>query len=111
MAIKHCKSCGVEIDPRRLAILPTTETCTQHSTIEKKVAVTKQMGEGDHTWTETFVLERDEFEKLEALEKNLRKISNASPKVDAIDFEEEDEEEEKEEDLKNNLNLLDDLID
>jgi RNA polymerase-binding transcription factor DksA len=111
MAIKHCKSCGVEIDPRRLAILPLTETCTQHSTIEKKVAVTKQMGEGDHTWTETIVMEREDYEKLEALEKNLRKISNNSPKTDMIDFEEEDEEEKEEEDLKNNLNLLDDLID
>ena len=65
---RQCITCGVEIDPRRIAILPHTQTCTQHSTAEKKVAMTVQMGEGDHTWIETYAVDRDVFEKIQELE-------------------------------------------
>jgi hypothetical protein len=65
---RQCTTCGVEIDPRRIAILPHTQTCTQHSTAEKKVAVTVQMGEGDHTWIETYAVDRDVFDKIQELE-------------------------------------------
>jgi hypothetical protein len=65
---RQCKTCGIEIDPRRIAILPHTQTCTQHSTAEKKVAVTVQMGEGDHTWIETYALDRADYDKLKELE-------------------------------------------
>ena len=65
---RQCITCGVEIDPRRIAILPNTQTCTQHSTAEKKVAVTVQMGEGDHTWIETFAVEREDYDKMVEME-------------------------------------------
>jgi hypothetical protein len=65
---RQCKTCGIEIDPRRIAILPHTQTCTQHSTAEKKVAVTVQMGEGDHTWIETYALDRADYDKIVELE-------------------------------------------
>ncbi len=65
---RQCITCGTEIDPRRIAILPHTQTCTQHSTAEKKVAVTVQMGEGDHTWIETYAVDRDVFDKIQELE-------------------------------------------
>ena len=65
---RQCITCGVEIDPRRIKILPHTQTCTQHSTAEKKIAMTVQMGEGDHTWIETYAMERDVFEKIQELE-------------------------------------------
>jgi hypothetical protein len=65
---RQCITCGIEIDPRRIAILPHTQTCTQHSTAEKKVAMTVQMGEGDHTWIETYAVDRDVFEKIQELE-------------------------------------------
>ena len=65
---RQCTTCGVEIDPRRIAILPHTQTCTQHSTAEKKVAVTVQMGEGDHTWIETFAVDRADYDKMVELE-------------------------------------------
>lgn len=65
---RKCITCGIEIDPRRIAILPNTQTCTQHSTAEKKVAVTVQMGEGDHTWIETFAVEREDYDKMVELE-------------------------------------------
>lgn len=65
---RQCITCGTEIDPRRIAILPHTQTCTQHSTAEKKVAVTVQMGEGDHTWIETFAVDRADYDKMVELE-------------------------------------------
>jgi RNA polymerase-binding transcription factor DksA len=96
---RYCKVCGVEIDPRRIAILPDTQTCTQHSTAEKKVAMVVQMGEGDHTWTETYAVDREVYDKIQEAEKNFRKTSNPKPKAKAKLTEEEEEE----------LSVLDDL--
>jgi hypothetical protein len=70
---RKCIVCEVEIDPRRIAILPNTQTCTQHSTVEKKAAVTVLMGEGDHTWVETYAVDREDFRKIEEAEKQFRK--------------------------------------
>jgi hypothetical protein len=70
---RKCIVCEVEIDPRRIAILPNTQTCTQHSTVEKKAAVTVLMGEGDHTWVETYAVDREDLRKIEEAEKNFRK--------------------------------------
>jgi hypothetical protein len=103
--MRRCRVCNEEIHPKRIEILPNTQTCVQHSTVEKKVAVTVQMGEGDHTWTETFAVEREDYDRLEEMEKNLRNINSVSPKTDVNGFEEEDEEEEEIEDIKNNLDL------
>jgi len=82
---RYCKVCGVEIDPRRIAILPDTQTCTQHSTAEKKVAMVVQMGEGDHTWTETYAVDREVYDKIQEAEKNFRKTSNPKPKPKPMD--------------------------
>lgn len=70
---RKCIVCEVEIDPRRINILPSTQTCTQHSTVEKKAAVTVLMGEGDHTWVETYAVDREDFRKIEEAEKQFRK--------------------------------------
>jgi hypothetical protein len=94
---RYCKVCGVEIDPRRIAILPDTQTCTQHSTAEKKVAMVVQMGEGDHTWTETYAVEREVYDKIQEAEKNFRKTT--TPKKPKVKSPEEEEE----------LSVLDDL--
>jgi len=86
---RYCKVCGIEIDPRRLAILPDTQTCTQHSTAEKKVAMVVQMGEGDHTWTETYAVEREVYDKIQEAEKNFRKTTTPKkPKVKPTEEEE-----------------------
>ena len=95
---RYCKVCGVEIDPRRLAILPDTQTCTQHSTAEKKVAMVVQMGEGDHTWTETYAVDREVYDKIQEAEKNFRKTT--TPKKPKVKPTEEEEAE---------LSVLDDL--
>lgn len=102
---RKCITCGVEIDPRRIAILPGTQTCTQHSTTEKKAAVTVQMGEGDHTWTETFAVDRETLRKIEEVEKNYKKLDNPTlstklsssdddeyiPSIDDFDIDEDEE--------------------
>jgi hypothetical protein len=94
---RHCKVCDVVIDPRRIAILPDTQTCTQHSTAEKKVAMVVQMGEGDHTWTETYAVDREVYDKIQEAEKNFRKTT--TPKKPKVKSPEEEEE----------LSVLDDL--
>jgi hypothetical protein len=89
---RQCKTCGIEIDPRRIAILPHTQTCTQHSTAEKKVAVTVQMGEGDHTWIETYALDRADYDKLRELETGKKSKPDPIPTVlDGEEFDEWDE--------------------
>jgi hypothetical protein len=89
---RQCITCGIEIDPRRIAILPHTQTCTQHSTAEKKVAVTVQMGEGDHTWIETYALDRADYDKLRELETGKKAKPNPIPTVlDGEEFDEWDE--------------------
>ena len=86
---RHCKVCDVVIDPCRIAILPDTQTCTQHSTAEKKVAMVVQMGEGDHTWTETYAVEREVYDKIQEAEKNFRKTTTPKkPKVKPTEEEE-----------------------
>ena len=89
---RQCKTCGIEIDPRRIAILPHTQTCTQHSTAEKKVAVTVQMGEGDHTWIETYALDRADYDKIVELETGKKAKPDPIPTVlDGEEFDEWDE--------------------
>lgn len=88
---RHCKVCDVMIDPRRIAILPDTQTCTQHSTAEKKVAMVVQMGEGDHTWTETYAVEREVYDKIQEAEKNWRRQTKPTPKPKVKSTDEDDE--------------------
>ena len=87
---RKCITCGIEIDPRRIAILPQTQTCTQHSTIEKKVAVTVQKGEGDHTWIETYAVEREDYDRMMELENNWKRQvkETPAPKVMSTDEDE-----------------------
>ena len=63
---RKCIVCGVEIDPRRIAILPNTQTCTQHSTVEKKAAVTLEVistdADDDTKTLNDFDLEEDATE-------------------------------------------------
>ena len=40
-----------------------------------------QMGEGDHTWTETYAVEREVYDKIQEAEKNFRRTTNPTPKT------------------------------
>ena len=87
---RKCITCNVEIDPRRIAILPNTQTCTQHSVAEKKVAMIVQMGEGDHTWTETYAVEREDYDRIVEIEKNWKTPIASSPSILVMSTDEDD---------------------
>ena len=82
--MRKCITCGIEIDPRRIAILPQTQTCTQHSTAEKKVAVTVQKGEGDHTWIETYAVEREDWNKMMEIENKWKLTTTNTPSIPTV---------------------------
>jgi hypothetical protein len=87
---RKCITCGIEIDPRRITILPQTQTCTQHSTTEKKVAVTVQKGEGDHTWIETYAVEREDYDRMMEIEKKWKQTTTSSPLTPIISTDEDE---------------------
>jgi hypothetical protein len=87
---RKCITCGIEIDPRRIAILPNTQTCTQHSTAEKKVAVTVQKGEGDHTWIETYAVEREDYDRMMEIENNWKKQVKETPVPKVVSTDEDE---------------------
>jgi hypothetical protein len=87
---RQCITCGVEIDPRRIAILPNTQTCTQHSTAEKKVAMTVQMGEGDHTWIETYAIDREVYDQIQSIEKKYKEPITLEDKPEVTHIDEDD---------------------
>jgi hypothetical protein len=88
--MRKCSVCNEEINPKRLEILPKTQTCVQHSTVEKKVAVTVQMGQGDHTWTETFAVEREEYDRLEEMKGNFTKSLTPENKPELVFTDDDD---------------------
>ena len=87
---RKCITCGIEIDPRRIAILPNTQTCTQHSTAEKKVAVTVQKGEGDHTWIETYAVEREDYDRMMEIENNWKRQVKETPAPKVVSTDEDE---------------------
>ena len=88
--MRKCSVCNEEINPKRLEILPNTQTCVQHSTVEKKVVVTVQMGQGDHTWTETFAVEREEYDRLEEMKGNFTKSITPENKPELVFTDDDD---------------------
>ena len=71
--IKHCRGCGEQIHPKRVEILPKTQTCVNCSGSEKKGAINVMRGEGDHTYVETIILEADEYRRLKEAEDQISK--------------------------------------
>ena len=50
-----------------------------------------QMGEGDHTWTETYAVDREVYDKIQEAEKNWRRTTNPTPTPKTKHVEEEEE--------------------
>ena len=50
-----------------------------------------QMGEGDHTWTETYAVEREVYDKIQEAEKNWRRQTKPTPKPKVKSTDEDDE--------------------
>ena len=72
---KLCVGCKQPIHPKRLEILPSATRCVACSTATKKAGVTVTKGTGDHTYTETVIMEHDEFVKYKEAEAKLNKTS------------------------------------
>jgi len=68
-----CIICKGEIHPKRLEIIPETQTCVECSTETPKKGVTITKGTGDHTWTDLMVMNNEQYEQYKEEEKKERK--------------------------------------
>ena len=66
---KKCVKCRETINPLRLKALPTAKTCVECSTTGAKRGVPMMYGEKDHTWTDMVIMEPEEFDRFEKLNK------------------------------------------
>ena len=66
---KKCVRCREVINPLRLKALPTAKTCVECSTTGAKRGVPMMYGEKDHTWTDMIIMEPEEYDRLEKLNK------------------------------------------
>jgi hypothetical protein len=66
---RKCLKCKEVINPLRLKALPTARTCVECSTTGAKRGVPMMYGEKDHTWTDMVIMEADEFDRFEKLNK------------------------------------------
>lgn len=101
--IKLCIKCKEAINPLRLKALPTAKTCVECSTTGAKRGVPMTFGEKDHTWTDMVIMEPDEYDKFE-------KLNRQQPKFEILDKSELNIDEDEEMKLWDNT-LLDGLDD
>lgn len=104
--MKKCNSCGEEIHPKRLEILPSATQCVKCSTTGKKAGVTVVVGEGDHTYNDVVIMDREEYDQYRELESRLygkREDDLSHPDDEEVEIEEEGEIDELEgvEEVKN----------
>jgi len=66
--MKLCISCGKEIHPKRLEILPNATKCVDCSTTNKKAGVTVTKGKGDHTYNDIVIMDHEDYLKYQELE-------------------------------------------
>jgi hypothetical protein len=92
--MKKCISCGEEIHPKRLEILPSATRCVACSNTKAKAGITVTKGEGDHTYNETIIMEHDEYVKFKESEVKTKRVDEI---VHPDDFEEEVDEIENDE--------------
>jgi hypothetical protein len=85
--MKKCNACGEEIHPKRLEILPTATQCVKCSTTGKKAGVTVTVGEGDHTYNDVVIMDRETFNEYKELERRL--YGKRSDDIDHPEIEEE----------------------
>ena len=70
---RKCLKCREAINPLRLKALPTAKTCVDCSTTGAKRGVPMMYGEKDHTWTDMVIMDPEEFDRFEKL--NKQKVS------------------------------------
>jgi hypothetical protein len=100
---RKCIKCKEAINPLRIKALPTAKTCVECSTTGAKRGVPMTFGEKDHTWTDMVIMEPDEYDKFE-------KLNRQQPKFEILDKSELNIDEDEEMKLWDNT-LLDGLDD
>jgi hypothetical protein len=66
---RKCIKCKEAINPLRLKALPTAKTCVECSTTGAKRGVPMMYGEKDNTWTDMVIMEPEEYDRFEKLNK------------------------------------------
>ena len=85
MENRLCIKCKQEINPLRLKALPTAKTCVECSTTGAKRGVPMMFGEKDHTWTYMVIMEPDEFDKFEKINKQTSSFDKVEMNDDGDD--------------------------
>jgi hypothetical protein len=68
---RKCIKCREAINPLRLKALPTAKTCVECSTTRAKRGVPMMYGEKDNTWTDMVIMEPEEYDRFEKLNKQV----------------------------------------
>jgi hypothetical protein len=68
---RMCVKCREVINPLRLKALPTSKTCVECSTTGAKRGVPMMYGEKDNTWTDMVIMEPEEYDRFEKLNKQV----------------------------------------
>ena len=106
--MRKCNMCGDEIHPKRLEILPDTHQCVSCSTTGKKAGVTITVGEGDHTYNDVVIMDRETFEEYKELERRVygRRADDIQHPEDLEEIENETDGEEDEDKLLDELSEI-----
>ena len=61
----ECVKCGNVINPLRVKALPNTKICINcaQGTVQRKAGMPVTYGSGDHTWTETVIMDQTTYDK------------------------------------------------
>ena len=61
----ECVKCGNVINPLRVKALPNTKICINcaQGTVQRKAGMPITYGSGDHTWTETIIMDQTTYDK------------------------------------------------
>jgi len=83
-----CIKCGAEIHPKRLEIIPGCKVCVNCSDISAKRGIPVMRGSGDHTWVDLEILDQDQFNRYEEMNKSVskKKLSNKNLMIDEDDI-------------------------
>ena len=60
-----CVKCSCEINPLRIKALPNTKLCIDcaQGSVQRKAGMPVTFGSGDHTWTETIIMDQSTYNK------------------------------------------------
>ena len=61
----NCVRCNKEINPLRVKALPNVKICIKcaEGIVQRKAGVSVTYGSGDHTWTETVIMDQSTYQK------------------------------------------------